>query len=249
MLRRNRFLLVLLLLAAVPGTGAPSAPAYLEAPSIAPYDILSSGFTVEFWIKVNSKPGFDPRIIHCASTVPESDAGSGQWDLLICNLSDCSPGTVLFEVWSHGESRYIASTLRVDDGTFHHVAGTYDGTALRLFVDGKAQAEMPLADLEVRVEGGRLVVGNAFDHNNAFDGVVDEIRIWNTARTRDQIRAAMNTEVKKVPAGLTGYWPLDGDGSDRSGNGNALVPHNIVVFRDGRLGKAAVVVNSDPLKG
>ena len=243
--------LLLLFLAAASEPGAAGAPAYLDAPAISGYDLLPAGFTVEFWVRTESKPGFDPRIIHCVNADPGPAAyeGSAQWALFICNLSDCAPGTVLFEVGSHGESHYIASTLRVDDGGFHHVAGTYDGKALRLLVDGTVQAESPLIGFQVHVGGGRIVIGNAADHRNAFDGMVDELRIWRTARSAEEIRSSMEAGYGKAPPGVTGYWPLDGDGADRSGNDNPLHPHNAVVFPEGRLGRGADVVNADPVKG
>jgi hypothetical protein len=54
---------------------------------------------------------------------------------------------------------------------------------------------------------------------------MDEVRIWNVARTEDQILAHMYTELTGNESGLAAYWDFnDGPGStiatDRSGNGN-----------------------------
>ena len=57
----------------------------------------------------------------------------------------------------------------------------------------------------------------------AFGGTIDEVRIWNTARSQAQIQASMNTEQTSPTANLVGRWGLDeGTGSaiaDSSGSG------------------------------
>jgi hypothetical protein len=41
---------------------------------------------------------------------------------------------------------------------------------------------------------------------NQYDGGLDEIRMWNVARTQAQIQAAMAVELTGVEAGLVAYW-------------------------------------------
>ena len=42
-----------------------------------------------------------------------------------------------------------------------------------------------------------------------FAGVVDEVRIWNTARTLAQIQAAKDTEITTAQPDLLGVWNLN----------------------------------------
>ena len=42
-----------------------------------------------------------------------------------------------------------------------------------------------------------------------FDGVLDEVRIWNVARTQAQIVSAINTKLPDPQTGLVGRWGLD----------------------------------------
>jgi hypothetical protein len=54
-----------------------------------------------------------------------------------------------------------------------------------------------------------------------FHGDIDEIRIWNVARTPEQLRAAMNERLSGKEPGLVAYWPFDdGTPRDLTGNGN-----------------------------
>jgi hypothetical protein len=50
-------------------------------------------------------------------------------------------------------------------------------------------------------------------------GEIDELRIWNIARTQEEIKASMHTTLKGDDAGLIGYWNFDnGTAKDRSNN-------------------------------
>ena len=61
------------------------------------------------------------------------------------------------------------------------------------------------------------------DYGTAEGGKLDEIRIWKTARTGQQIQDNMNGEIAGSNADLAGYWPMnEGSGNtlhDVSGNG------------------------------
>jgi hypothetical protein len=58
----------------------------------------------------------------------------------------------------------------------------------------------------------------------SFDGKIDEVRIWNVARTQTQIQGYMNQSLSGNEPGLIGYWRFDeGTGTtviDASGQGN-----------------------------
>ncbi|MEK9164129.1 MAG: LamG-like jellyroll fold domain-containing protein, partial [Chloroflexota bacterium] len=58
-----------------------------------------------------------------------------------------------------------------------------------------------------------------------FAGMLDELRVWNVARTQEEIKAAMNGELTGSEPGLAGYWKFnDSPGAttarDSSPNGN-----------------------------
>ena len=102
-----------------------------------------------------------------------------------------------------------------------HIACVWDGSTLGIWVDGVLQdsyADTVATTIDVTVE--EKYIG----HRNGgyFDGHLDEIRVWNVARTPAEVEAAMFTRVN-FEAGLVGYWRFD-DASgavaaDSSGNG------------------------------
>jgi hypothetical protein len=97
----------------------------------------------------------------------------------------------------------VRSPLTYTDGRWHHVTATYDGTTLRLYVDGTsvgsaaAAATAPLAQGYLRagyVDLARFysVFGINFSGTPApssyhLDGSLDEIAGWSTALTAEQV--------------------------------------------------------------
>lgn len=87
-----------------------------------------------------------------------------------------------------------SSAVVVGDGTWHHVAGTYDGTTLRLYVDGVLQATQtaPAGLLETTAP---LRIGHHYSEQSrySFDGRIDDVRLFNEALDVAAIAALIPT--------------------------------------------------------
>ena len=79
------------------------------------------------------------------------------------------------------------STVNYKTGVFSHIAMTYDGVNLKLFVDGREKAARA-------VSGAINTNANDIKIGENLKGAVDEIRIWNIARTQP----AINTDKQKM---------------------------------------------------
>jgi hypothetical protein len=64
----------------------------------------------------------------------------------------------------------------------------------------------------------------------AFDGYIDEVRVWNVARTSAQLASAFATVSLGPQTGLVGHWRFTCEYTDDSGNGNSLSPVNYPAF-------------------
>ena len=123
--------------------------------------------------------------------------------------------------WEWIDSGYV-----VPEGTWAHLALTYSASAelFQLFADGV---------LVFSTAG----TGNLGDHHPTlnhlkigarregvrqfFNGLIDEVRVWNIVRTGTEIRATMDTPLQGNEPGLAGYWNFDdGTASDLSKNWN-----------------------------
>src|SRR6185295_9947569 len=90
-----------------------------------------------------------------------------------------------------------------------HFAMTWDGTSVRAFVNGVERATKSATGAQTTLMTGRtpLIVGGyppAY-----FNGMFDELRVWNVARSAAELTATMHQSLTGTEAGLTGYWKFD----------------------------------------
>ncbi|MGW0811379.1 LamG domain-containing protein, partial [Nonomuraea sp. NPDC002799] len=88
----------------------------------------------------------------------------------------------------------LASTAALPVNTWSHLAATYDGAAIRLFVNG-VQVSQQAVTGNIRTDGGALRIGGNSLLSQVFSGQIDEVRIYNGALTQPQIQTDMNTPV------------------------------------------------------
>lgn len=102
--------------------------------------------------------------------------------------------------------------------TWTHVAGTYDGSTLRLFVNG-AQVAQGNGSGPIQDRGGLFRIGNgdvSITGGETWNGEIDEVRVWPFARSAAAIASTMGMRLQVMP-GEVSTWNLDGDGLDSSG--------------------------------
>jgi len=153
-------------------------------------------------------------------------------------------GRLSFNLGSGAWHEIISPVGSMTAGTTYHVAGTYDGATMRLYISGNQVASsntvFALADANVD-----LYIGSSQGYpTRVFNGVIDEVRIWNRARTQPQIQSLMNIQLPEVywatpDSGLVGYWRLNESAGQLAGD---LTPHD----NDGRLGSTSGGDPDDP---
>lgn len=105
---------------------------------------------------------------------------------------------------------------------WHHLAFTFDGTWLKLYINGvlinSRQLETPQA---TQVTETVLTIGS-FSEDERYFGSLDEVRLWNTARSQSQIENFMCQSLPTPQNGLVGYWKFDDSliAFDNSGHQN-----------------------------
>jgi hypothetical protein len=82
--------------------------------------------------------------------------------------------------------------------TWTHLAVTYDGTTLRLFVNGTQVGTRAVSGALLTSNGALRFGGNSI-WGEFFQGRIDEIRLYNRALTTTEIQADMNTPVGTSP--------------------------------------------------
>jgi hypothetical protein len=183
---------------------------------------ISAAITVEAWIKPDSIPDTsgNARVV---------SKGTTAWEIsVLTNDTGCVAGTSGDVQWratigASGDDRICGGTLI--PGHWHHVAGTYDGSAFILYLDGDEVANVARSG-SVAVNDLDLVIGNSPQFARPFDGAIDEVRIWNVARTQQQIMDAMDIELTGTETGLAAYYRFNdatgqtvGDATDNNNTG------------------------------
>jgi len=88
---------------------------------------------------------------------------------------------------SDGSTRTYARRGIILDDTWHHVAGTYDGSTMRWYVDG-TQVGFVEVELTLSTNDEDVYIGQTGKDGSWFKGVIDEVRIYDVALTAQQIR-------------------------------------------------------------
>ncbi|MEO1185478.1 MAG: LamG domain-containing protein [Cyanobacteria bacterium J06636_27] len=118
-------------------------------------------------------------------------------------------------------SGQLQPTLNVGEWT--HLATVYDGTTLTLYVNGE---EYGSTSASFNFTNTEFKLGLPLNSDPYFKGKVDDVRIWNTARSAEEISDNYNQTLTGSETGLVGYWNFDIDNSgsttiaDLTGNGN-----------------------------
>lgn len=145
--------------------------------------------TVEAWIKVpNANSTTQHTIIDWGSTTPGS-----RFTTNVLN------NKLRLEINGSG----LNSSTLLNDDIWHHVAVTFDpadNNTVRLFVDGIEEANAVMAT--INTASAPILIGTRLDLANFFLGDMDEIRVWDVAKTQAEIAAGMNLPVCTLDANL-----------------------------------------------
>ena len=136
------------------------------------------GITVAAWINTSNPEG---------RSIVGKQFGGGLEDsyLLWYNV-----GTLWFTLFPFGSASVNAPIPTL--GTWHHVAGTWDGATIRLYVDGSQVASQVFAGPN-QYDDSPVVIGADNDSaddvpDDGWDGLIDDVRIYNRALSQDELR-------------------------------------------------------------
>ncbi|MFL3008431.1 MAG: LamG-like jellyroll fold domain-containing protein, partial [Candidatus Neomarinimicrobiota bacterium] len=137
--------------------------------------------------------------------------------------------------WSPENSDlYIESTSSVNDNNWHFAGFTHDSDGtFCLYLDGE------LIDCFNNPNTGRevnLILGRYNTNEKYFSGNMDNVQVWDSALSQEQIHTNMNLSLIGNETGLVGYWNFnEGSGNvltDITPNNNNGIVHGGAVWSD-----------------
>jgi uncharacterized protein (TIGR02145 family) len=204
--------------------------------------------TMEAWVKLNNN----------------GSAGRGTWQFVVGKASSSprngynlhfadSTRAIVLELYNN-DVYHGTSTNKTDwqPGVWYHIAGTYEfqpaGSTtnnLKIYVNGELDKQAIDNNFALGTNSNALYIG-ASDYDNYYiAGAVDDVRVYNYARTQKQIMEDMNAGHPSVGSPLgsyAGYWKFDeGYGTttfDNSINKNNGTISGAVWTNNGKFGKA-----------
>ena len=168
---------------------------YVDCGNNASVQITGNQITLEAWIFPTSWKS----LVWQGNIIAKEQNGFGNDNGYMLRAGN--NGSLNLTLGSGSWSELISATNTLSLNTWQHVAGTYDGSYLRLYVNGNVVDSMA-ANINISNSSSTLFIGDNGSGARHFPGTVDEVRIWNIARNRSEIQARMNDELCGNETGL-----------------------------------------------
>ncbi|NCR90588.1 MAG: hypothetical protein GPJ05_15825 [Microcystis aeruginosa G13-10] len=174
----------------------------------------NENFTVEAWIKADpNQVDFGPSQFD--NVIIEKWSGFGSYPFVIRYAN--GSGLIAGARYDGSNNPSIVSKTKINDGIFHHIAFAKNGAQLSLYVDGNIEGTNTDNTVRTTRNTSPLFLGRRGGSiGYFFKGAIDDLRIWNKARTQAEIQADFNRELTGNESGLVGYWNFN------SVNGNTV---------------------------
>ncbi len=184
--------------------------------------LVPTNLTIEAWIEI------DPSATDLYGTIARKNVNTAEAYLLRVSKFQRSTYGVEFNLTTTtGGTRLVRSGTTIPLGTPTHLAATYDGNQVRVYQDGVLVANSFISGA-FQDSGNELWIGEG-DTNNpigeTFQGRIDALRIWDTARTPAELDETNDVELTSAP-GLVAAWNFDCDLTDSTGNGHDAAGFN-----------------------
>jgi hypothetical protein len=204
---------------------------------------LTGAVTLEAWI-APSQPG---DVSNASTLVSKSN---------LTTLNDQpyglvygSAGGVLMRIGNNSTFDQTLLTPALPLNVFSHIAGTYDGATIRIYLNG-VEIDSKATTIGAMVSNNLTVkIGN--NNRAGYVGRIDELAIYNRALSPSEIQALFNAgtagkckpTATVSPSGLVGWWAGDGNANDISGNNANGTLQNGAGFAVGTVGQAFNLVD------
>lgn len=157
---------------------------------------------VDDYVNVTSASGLNPSVISLAAWVKTTDNGAN--GTVISKTTGCASAGYLIWINENGVASQRPSFwvgngpwldapagVNVTDGAWHHIAGTYDGSISRLYVDGTERASST-PGAETLSSTTNLQIGESTTCGDPLNGEIDEVRVYDRVLSASEISDLYN---------------------------------------------------------
>ncbi|PIV54789.1 hypothetical protein COY52_13015 [Candidatus Desantisbacteria bacterium CG_4_10_14_0_8_um_filter_48_22] len=153
-----------------------------------PYDssiACTQQITVLFWMKIGTVRDW-ARII--------SKSAYPNYDYIFIKGNN-NRASLLIKIGGVEINAYT-SAGSVLAGAWYHMAGTYDGSRVRTYINGIEKGTSGVTSGSIDNNSGPLYIGKDVDGSGAFDGIIDDVKIYNRALSDTEIKATYQAKAR-----------------------------------------------------
>ena len=193
---------------------------------------VTTAMTLEAWVYATSAAG---------GAIGSMWGMGGLADKFLLQLSG---GNVVARIVRTGISGQTTAQAAMPLNTWTHVAFSYDGADLVLYLNGiqaasvAAPGALPAANLPFRMGIEDINLGG----HSFLEGRLDEVRLWNVARSANDISNTDQASISPSSAGLVAYWSFNEAAAAQAVLDATAGGH------DGTLGANAAAAEDDPTR-
>jgi len=150
---------------------------------------------VDDYVEVSGLQTVSPAHLTYSAWIKTLDSGTnsiyykeegGPWHHL--TIGTVNPGDIRFTATDSSTTVDLDTSANLDDGNWHHVVGTYDGSTMRVYIDGEeVNSDSTLSGDLSYAEDDIPTIGSRMGSTNFFNGTIDEVRIYDRALSENEI--------------------------------------------------------------
>ncbi|HYE13214.1 MAG TPA: LamG-like jellyroll fold domain-containing protein [Pyrinomonadaceae bacterium] len=217
----------------LPGVVVPDAP-----------ELNPQTFTIDAWV---TRAPFSCGV--CAAFVAAKSGSDGNRGFELDFRGD---GSINFYLNGGTTGGHVPSTVLITDNGFHHLAATYDGQTMKLYIDGVLNNQKAVSTV-INYEAGRplIIGGREFSSTTTYPGLIDELELFDRALSAEEIKSIYNAGAAgkcracaPPPTEMLSWWPAEGHTFDIQGTNHAAL-RNGATYVTGKVGQAFSLDGAD----
>ena len=171
-------------------------------------------FTIEVWIYARALNA-NARVLECGN--------SGSADNVALVLANTNTGPPMLVVYNQSTSTSLTAPTALPSNQWVHVAATLSGTTGRIYTNGQLAASGTLQAPRAVTRSSNCIGRRNTSASGYANAILDEVRIWNTARTQLEIQTNMFTPSHQLQM-IWSCWDFnEGGGSTAYGWGGEML--------------------------
>jgi len=143
---------------------------------------ITEELTIETWVNRGTITGTTFRYI----------VGKGTDYINEPYILEYDPANGYLRFGIYDGTSYHEVTTGLAEGEWAHLVGVFDGTSVKLYVNGIKKAETSFSQTTIDIQGHSVTIGGCDGGGRYFTGLIDEVRIYNKAVSEEEISDLYN---------------------------------------------------------